>query len=171
MVQPCLRRWWPADAALLLCVLLTPATELHGQSSDPTSARVQSVGSSDSLAVASVVHAFHAALASGDSSAALALLREDAVILEAGGMETVSEYRAHHLPGDISFAQAVRSERAPVAVRVRDGVAWTWATSRTTGTYRGRAIDSTGVESMLLLRDGTTWRIAQIHWSSRARRP
>ena len=171
MVQQRSRRWSPVGVAILLPVLLASANELHAQSSDRSVARPAPTQASDSAAVASVVHAFHAALAAGDSSAAVALLREDAVILESGGLETVVEYRAHHLPGDIAFAQAVRSELAPVAVRVRNDVAWTWAASRTTGNYRGRTIDSTGVESMVLLRDGTTWRIVQIHWSSRARRP
>ena len=42
----------------------------------------------DSAAVAAVLARYDAALASGDSAAALALLAPDAVILESGGMET-----------------------------------------------------------------------------------
>ncbi len=59
----------------------------------------------DSTAVAVVVDNYHKALASGDSTSALSLLAGDAVILESGGMETRTEYRSHHLPGDIGFAR------------------------------------------------------------------
>ena len=61
----------------------------------------------DSSDVAATVDRFHAALSAGDSTGALALLADDAVILESGGVETRDEYRSHHLPADIAFAQAV----------------------------------------------------------------
>lgn len=57
---------------------------------------------------------YHAALASGDSLAALALLADDVVVLESGSAESRSEYRSHHLASDIAFAQAVESVRSPV---------------------------------------------------------
>ena len=124
----------------------------------------------DSAAVADVVTKYHAALAAGDSTAALALLAEDAVILETGGIETRAEYRSHHLPGDITFAKAVQSQRGPVHVRIRGDVAWTSSTSTTTGEMNGRAINSAGAELMVLVKTAAGWKIAAIHWSSRARR-
>jgi uncharacterized GH25 family protein/ketosteroid isomerase-like protein len=124
----------------------------------------------DSAAVAEVVHRFHGALESGDSATALSLLAEDAVIQESGGVETRAEYRGHHLPGDIEFARAVRSERGPVRVRVAGDAAWASSTSTTQGEFRGRAINSAGAELMVLVRTPQGWRIAAIHWSSRARR-
>jgi ketosteroid isomerase-like protein len=125
---------------------------------------------SDSSTVAAVVERFHAALAAGDSGAALALLAPDAVILESGGIETRDEYRAHHLPGDIAFAAAVKSERGPARVFVRGDVAWVSATSTTTGEYRGRAVNSASAELVVLVRSGQDWKISAVHWSSRARR-
>jgi ketosteroid isomerase-like protein len=124
----------------------------------------------DSAAVAEVVTKYHAALSTGDSTAALALLAEDAVILETGGIETRAEYRSHHLPGDITFAKAVQSQRGPVHVRIRGDVAWTSSTSTTTGEMNGRAINSAGAELMVLVKTPAGWKIAAIHWSSRARR-
>lgn len=125
----------------------------------------------DSAAVARAVTRFHEALASGDSTAALALLAPDVTILESGGVETRDEYRGHHLPGDIGFARAVRSVRGPIQVRVRGEVAWATSSSTTQGEYRGRAVNSAGAELMVLTRDGADWRISAIHWSSRTRRP
>lgn len=126
---------------------------------------------SDSAAVADVVRRYGAALAAGDSATALDLLAPDAAILESGAVETREEYRAHHLPGDIAFARAVRSEDSPVRVTVVGDAAWAWSTSVTQGEYRGRAVNSAGAELMVLTRgsDGR-WRIRAIHWSSRARR-
>jgi ketosteroid isomerase-like protein len=125
----------------------------------------------DSAAVAATVDRFHQALASGDSATALAMLAPDAVILESGGVETPAEYRAHHLPGDIAFARAVQRERGPIRVKVQGDVAWASSSSTVQGEYRGRQINSTGAELMVLTRVQGDWRIAAIHWSSRARTP
>ena len=125
----------------------------------------------DSAAVAAVVERYHRALAAGDSTGALALLAPDAIILESGGVETRSEYRSHHLAGDIEFARAIRSQRGPVRVRVNGNVAWATSTSITEGQFRERAINSAGAELMVLTRTPRGWRISAIHWSSRTRRP
>lgn len=152
---------------LALLVAATPsAAQDHASHGAPAPARP----SSDSTRVADVVHAYHRALASGDSLAALALLAADAVILESGGVETRDEYRAHHLPGDIGFAQAVPSTRGAVRVVIQGDVAWASSTSTTQGEFRGRAINSSGAELMVLGRQGDKWLIRAIHWSSRARR-
>ena len=125
----------------------------------------------DSSDVAKVVSDFHNALATGDSAAALRLLAPDAVVLESGGIESRSEYRSHHLPGDIGFARAVKSVRGPFRVIVEGSTAWTVSTSTTEGSFNGRAINSVGAESMVLSKSVAGWRIRSIHWSSRNRRP
>ena len=127
-------------------------------------------GRGDSAAVAATVDRFHAAIVAGDSALALSLLGPDAVVLESGGVETREEFRAHHLPADIAFAQAVKSERAAMRVFVRGDVAWASSTSTTTGEYRGRQVNSVGAELVVLARVGKEWTISAIHWSSRTRR-
>lgn len=64
---------------------------------------------SDSTAILATVSAFHAALAAGDSGAALAWLAPDAIILESGELETRADYAAHHLGADMEFSRAVKS--------------------------------------------------------------
>ncbi len=128
----------------------------------------------DSAAVVRTITRFHASLVAGDSTAALDLLAANVTILESGGVETRAEYRSHHLPGDIAYAQAVKTERGSVRVVVNGDVAWATSTSTTEGEYKGRAINSAGAELMVLTRakgapDG--WRMSAIHWSSRTRRP
>jgi ketosteroid isomerase-like protein len=131
---------------------------------------VPPLAAQDSLDVANVVHAYDRALRTGDSATALRLLTDDAVVLESGGMETREEYRSHHLPSDIEFAQAVQATQSPIRVKVRGDVAWVASTSVVQGQFRGRPINSVGAELMVLTRGAGGWKIAAIHWSSRARR-
>ena len=123
--------------------------------------------STDSIAVTEAVRGFHNALARGDSAAALALLAEDAVILEAGEIESRAEYRAHHLSADIQFAAAIPSAPGPLSVMLTRDVAWVTSTSATVGTFQGRAINGIGAELVVLTRTPRGWRIRAIHWSSR----
>lgn len=127
--------------------------------------------SRDSADVANAVLAYDRALRAGDSTAVLALLATDAIILESGGIETRDEYRSHHLAGDIASSRAVPSENSAVSVRVRGDVAWAWSTSTTQGEFRGRQVNSSGAELMVLTRTPSGWKISAIHWSSRTRRP
>jgi ketosteroid isomerase-like protein len=152
------------SAALLVLVPLA----LSAQDASPEPSRT---AASDSAAVVAVVDRFHAALEAGDSATALALLTDDAIILESGGVETKEEYRGHHLPSDIAFAQAVPREAGPQRVVLREDVAWTTSTSIVRGTFRERPVNSRGAELMVLVRTPEGWRISAIHWSSRALRP
>ena len=146
--------------ALPLLGLVVGALPTAAQPSSPDSARV-----------AETVQAFHRALAQGDSAAALRFLANDVTILESGGMETLAEYRAHHLPADIAFARATLREPVKLNVVVAGDVAWVTSASRTTGTFRDRAVNSVGAELVVLSRTPAGWIIRAIHWSSRAQRP
>ena len=126
---------------------------------------------SDSATIAGVVAQFHRALAAGDSAAVMRLLSSDVVILESGDSETRSHYEAEHLAADIAFSRATTSKRGAFRVVVAGDVAWVTSTDVTTGTYRGRAINSAGAEMMVLTRTPDGWRIRAVHWSSHSRRP
>jgi uncharacterized protein (TIGR02246 family) len=145
-------------SGLILGGALVPLTAFPGAAS---------AQAGDSTDVAAVVERYHRALAVGDSTAALTLLADDAVVVESGSIESRQEYRSHHLPADIAFTRAVKGVRSPVRVKVRGDVAWATATSTTRGTYRGRAVNSTGAELMVLTRASDGWKISAIHWSMR----
>jgi ketosteroid isomerase-like protein len=127
------------------------------------------VSVSDSADAVAVLHRFHAALEKGDSTAALALLLPDVTILESGGIETLAQYRSHHLGADIAFAKAVPSKRTVVSVNVAGGAAWVASTSISQGESGGRAVNSAGAELIVLRKVGADWKISAIHWSSRRR--
>src|SRR5205823_4123764 len=123
-----------------------------------------------SAAVVAALAAFHRALAQGESSAALALLAADVMIVEAGTVETREQYRAHHLPADIAYARAVATDRRVVSVTVVGDVAWVVSTSTAQGTFNGRPVNSTGAELAILTRaagNADRWLLRAVHWSSR----
>lgn len=125
---------------------------------------------SDSTAVIATVEKFHASLAAGDSTAALASLSDGVQILESGGIEDRTHYRDHHLAADIAYAKAAPSRRTVDQVTVYGDAGWVVSTSITTGEVNGRAVNSQGAELMVLVRTPQGWKIAAVHWSSRTRR-
>jgi ketosteroid isomerase-like protein len=138
------------------CALLlgaAPLSAAHGQGAEPD--------------VRAVVRAFDQALAAQDSLAAMALLHPDATVYEAGNAETREQYRSGHLRGDIAFLREVRSETVRDRVTVSGELALYTSEYTMKGTARGREINRTGVETMVLARTNDGWKILHIHWSSR----
>lgn len=118
---------------------------------------------------ASVIDAFHAALRRGDTQAALGFLAKEALIFEAGGVERGrAEYASHHLAADAAFSQAVPATITRRAGEAVGNIAWIATEGRTTGTYKGKAVDRRTVETMVLRRAKAGWKIVHIHWSSAA---
>ena len=142
-----------------------PDTGVFRRSASPAA-----LASSDSADAVNTALSFHAAIAAGDSSRALALLAPDAIILESGDAETREEYRSHHLPADIAFARSVTESRTPLRVALQDGAAWVASTATAHGEYRGRAINSVAAELMVLTRAANGWVIRSVHWSSHTQR-
>jgi len=145
--------------ALLLGVLsaMTIPVAISAQTKDESDVRM-------------VVAAFGKALASGDSTAAIALLHPEVAIFE-GGWETLEDYRRGHLRADMRALQALKQETLRDVIKVSGDLALSTREYSSTGTIGERKVDSVGVETMVLLRTGEGWKIRHIHWSSRARRP
>lgn len=118
---------------------------------------------------AATVDAFHAALRRGDTRSALTFLAADALIFETGGVErSKAEYASHHLAADAAFSKAVPSRLTRRSGGASGALAWIASEGRTTGTFKGKALDRVTAETMLLRRVGNAWKIAHIHWSSAA---
>ena len=123
----------------------------------------------DEAAVREVGHAFHRALSSGDSTAALALLHADVVIFE-GGWESLEDYRKGHLRADMRASQALKQETMRDLITISGDLALITREYSNAGTMGERTVDSIGVETMVLMRTSNGWKIRHIHWSSRPRR-
>jgi uncharacterized protein (TIGR02246 family) len=141
--------------AVVLCALSLPAV-LSGQQADEA-------------AVRQVASSFGKALASGDSGAVIALLHPDVAIFEGGRWENLEQYRSGHLRADMAYLQAVKQETVRDVITLSGDLALVLRESSTTGTYRDRAVDSIGIETMVLQRTPGGWKIKHIHWSSRPR--
>ena len=154
---------------LILAAVLAvsaPAAMAHEPAVAPASAQVVDDASAPAIAV---VDAFHAALGSGESEAVLALLSEDAMVLEEGGAErSRDEYAGHHLPADMAYAAATEAEIIRRVAWVEGDIAWVLTEGRTSGAFNGRPVDRLTAETMILQRQAEGWRIRHIHWSSRA---
>lgn len=116
-----------------------------------------------------VVDAFHAAMGRGDAAEVADFLLDDAVIFEQGGAESSkAEYVEAHLPGDIAYSQGMTDTVTSRRSTVQGSLAWVLTQGRTTGTYEGKKVDRLTTETMVLKKTREGWRIAHIHWSSRA---
>jgi ketosteroid isomerase-like protein len=141
----------------------------HGPAKQSTAGSKLEAGAEEP---ARVVDAFHAALASGNTTAALALLADDAVIYESGGVERgKAEYASHHLEADAAFSKAVPSQITRRTGAAAGAVAWMLTEGRTTGTFRDKPVDRLTTETAMLRRVGRAWRITHFHWSSAAAKP
>jgi len=114
-----------------------------------------------------VVRSFTEALQRGDSVRVLRLLHPELVVYESGVAEDLAHYRSHHLAADIAFLKEVSSTTLREQLTMSGGMALYTREYRSRGTWRGRAIDSTGTETLVLVRIREGWRIRHIHWSSR----
>lgn len=147
-------------ATLLLLAALAGSGAAAAQATSP--AVVEAEAALDS---------FHAALAAGDRERALAALAPEIVIFEAGGAElSRDEYAHHHLAGDMEYLQATATERVDRRSGASGDVVWVLTRSRTSGTFRDKPVATQGVETALLVRSASGWRIVHLHWSSRAAR-
>jgi ketosteroid isomerase-like protein len=121
-------------------------------------------------AIQAVVESYHKALKTGDRESALELLSNEVMVLENGRIETAEEYVSHHLAADMEFSAAMVRKPNVVQTTVEGNMGWVISTSTSKGEFRGREINSTGAELMVLRKENGSWKIRVIHWSSRNNR-
>ncbi len=160
MTRNCIH--WILAASLLTSIpAVATAQEIYAPVVAPMSSEAQEA--------AKAVDAFHARLAEGDGAAAAALLADDALIFESGHAErSRTEYASHHAGADAAYAAAVPSRLTRRNGFVDGDTAWIVSESRATGKYKDKAVDRVTTETMILRKTTEGWRIAHIHWSSRA---
>jgi ketosteroid isomerase-like protein len=156
-------------AAASLALLLAATAPAFGSAAPPTAPGTLAVAVRPA---AGAVDAFHAALRRGDTAAALGFLADDALVFEEGGVErSKAEYAAQHLAADAAFSQAVPGVVTRRTGRADGKTAWIASEGRSTGSFRGREFDRATVETMILRRTGSGWKIVHIHWSSSEAKP
>lgn len=118
------------------------------------------------------VEAFDDAIARGKEAKARELLMPDVLVYESGGEEgSLEEYARQHLGADIAFMKQVKREVLGRQHGESGDLAWVATRRRLTGTYKDKAVDVYGTETMVLARGPLGWRIRHIHWSSQRAAP
>jgi hypothetical protein len=117
---------------------------------------------------AEVVDAFHAALHAKDTAGALSLLDRGLVVYEFGLVDpTVEAYAFRHLPFDMDVAVATQWKLETRHVGGTGDERWVLSTYRVIGKQSdGTPIDQTTLETAILRRSGSVFRIVHIHWST-----
>ena len=152
-------RSWGSMVRLLFAVLVLSGGLVY---------EVRAAEPSPIAEAAAIVEAFHAALAKGDTGAALGLLDDDVTIFEQGWVErSKAEYASHHLQSDAEFSRFVTSKQTAQSGAVVGDLAYVTTESTVTGKYKDKDVDLVSIETMVLKRAEPGWRIVHIHWSSR----
>ena len=117
---------------------------------------------------AEVVDAFHAALHTKDTAAALSLLDRGLVVYEFGLVDpTVEAYAFRHLPFDMDVAMATQWKLEARHLGGTGDERWVLSTYHVTGKQTdGTPIDQTTLETAILRRSGGAFRIVHLHWST-----
>ena len=151
-------------AALLIFLTMSNVTIAHASEKNNTSKRGElPVLTSDA---GKVVMQFHQALQGGDKSKARGFLADDVIIYEGGRVErSADDYANHHMLADMKYLAQLEVEILEHEVREVGQTAFSMSRTKLTGEFKGKEVNSEGMESMVLLKKDGKWKIAHIHWS------
>jgi ketosteroid isomerase-like protein len=150
---------------LALAVLLTASVAHAAGEPKPAKAPPDTAVLAEATAT---VDAFHKALKTGDKTAALALLDDSVEIFEQGGVErSKAEYTTKHLDADVAFSGATKTTRTNRGGAILGNLAYITSESKVTGTFKSKPVNSVSIETMVLHKSPSGWKILHIHWSSR----
>ena len=123
----------------------------------------------DALNAAETVDSFQKRLAQGDVTGAAQLLDPTVLIYEGGEAESSrAEYASHHLKSDAAFLKNAEVRQLSRTGNAVGDLAWV-ATQSELKTSGAKPVDLISTETMILKRGPEGWRVAHIHWSSRAK--
>lgn len=151
---------------LLICLALSVAS---------VAAQQPERASGDAAAIETWLKGYDAAFNAKDLGALARFYHPDVTVYEGGGINTGwADYRDRHLGPELKQFENLRFAHADVKVTLlADGAAaYATATYSLKAQMGERAIDSGGLATYVLIKDGTgAWQIRHSHTSSRPRRP
>jgi ketosteroid isomerase-like protein len=150
---------------LALAILLTASVAHAAGEPRPAKAPPDTAVLAEATAA---VDAFHKALKTGDKTGALALLDDGVEIFEQGFVErSKAEYTTKHLDADVAFSGATKAARTNRGGAILGNLAYITSESKVTGTFKSKPVNSVSIETMVLHKSPSGWKILHIHWSSR----
>jgi ketosteroid isomerase-like protein len=154
------------NTLILLLVISATAFAQHEHHEDEgTDEKMYTAGDEE---VVQVLENFQMAIINNDQEKALALLTDDARILESGGIESKEEYLSHHFNSDGKFLGAMEREVKSQKVKSNENTAWVSTVSHMQGTYNEKEVSVNSAELAVLVKTEGGWKISSVHWSSRS---
>lgn len=156
-------------AIAILISLLAIATTQNSALADGKKHEHHSKGHFSGLETepAKIVNQFHKALGAKKQELAKNLLAENVLIYEGGRVErSASEYAHHHMLADMEYISSVDVETLEHQVKVFGDLAVSSSRTKTKGVFKGKKINRSGMETMVLRKIQGKWKITHIHWSN-----
>jgi ketosteroid isomerase-like protein len=151
---------------ILNVIVLTLAFSTAACAHENTKHKDNNLFKDNKSAPAKVVREFHAALKNNKKSAVLKHLDESVLIYEGGGVERSSkEYASHHLMSDLAFMSKMKVNMIEHQVEIHGDVAISSSRSEIEGDYKDKKIKKTSMETLVLKKNNSKWKIIKIHWS------
>jgi len=120
----------------------------------------------DDTSAALIADQFDQAIKDGDTEAVRNILHDDVLIFESGNVEaSLEEYASHHLQADISFMSGMQKEVISRNIFQEGDIAVVSTQYKMRGEYKGRLFDKISMETLVLKKSGSDWKIVHVHWS------
>jgi uncharacterized membrane protein len=146
-----------------------PGMDAHGEAGhhDGDEGRAEPLAQSGSGTASEAADRFATALRSGNTATVRAMLDPEVLVAEGGNAErSFDDYAGHHMPADMAFLAATEQALTERTVIESPAMATVISTTRIHGMHKGKAVDLSSIETMVLERKGEDWKIVHLHWSS-----
>ncbi|MCK0071105.1 DUF2231 domain-containing protein [Kordiimonas laminariae] len=117
---------------------------------------------------AEIASLFFNALQAGDVSTVSRVLADDVVIIEGEHAQlSKASYMNGHMKSDMAFLPNLKHEILSRETGIMENIAWVTTFSRLTGSYKGKEIDRTSREFLVLQKVQGNWYITLIQWADK----
>jgi ketosteroid isomerase-like protein len=126
----------------------------------------------EDAAIVAWLQSFDRAFIAKDLDALSGFYHPDVTIFEGGGVNNGwADYRDHHIGPELKGFESLQFDHRNVAVHVMEGGVVAYVTSDYSLKARtgGLDVDSSGLETLLLVKSGGAWKIRHSHTSARRR--
>lgn len=156
----------PIIISLISFMALTLSNNSIAHASDTESSKGHEVLSVLTTDAGKAVTQFHQAIQAGNKKEARSFLADNVIIYEGGRVErSADDYANHHMLADMKYLADIDIEILEHEVSVLGNIAYSTSRTKLTGDVKGKQINSEGMESMILQKIESKWKIVHIHWS------
>lgn len=150
----------------LALITLAVSSESFAHNNASNKSRVYPENSGTETDAGKVISQFHKAIKKGHKKKARSLLADDIIIFEGGRVErSADDYANHHMLADMEYLAKIHTQVLEHSVQVNGDTAYSMSRTKSSGQFKGKYVNSEGMESMVLQKKDGEWKIVHIHWS------